>query len=126
MQTRPNDIPVDKFGCPQDFDGDGVPNFMDECPDTPIGIPVDKNGCSTDSDGDGIIDSKDKCPKTPIGKKVDENGCEIIVETQVKEYVLSSGATFAFGQSTLLPTAYPELDKLVKIMVEIPHITVEN
>jgi outer membrane protein OmpA-like peptidoglycan-associated protein len=118
--NTPNDIPVDKFGCPQDFDGDGVPNFMDECPDTPIGIPVDKNGCSLDSDGDGIIDSKDKCPKTPIGKKVDENGCEIIVEKQVKEYVLSSGATFAFGQSNLLPTAYPELDKLVKIMVESP------
>ena len=119
--NTPQNIQVDNFGCPQDFDGDGVPNYLDDCLDTPPGFPVDKNGCSLDSDGDGIIDSKDKCPKTPIGKKVDENGCEIKEEVQVKEIVLSSGATFAFGQSTLLPTAYPELDKLVQFMVENPN-----
>ncbi len=118
--NTPKDIPVDKFGCPTDSDGDGVPDFMDECPNTPKGISVDKNGCSMDSDGDGVIDSKDICPNTPLGKKVDENGCEMKEEVQVKEIVLSSGATFAFGQSSLLPAAYPELDKLVKVMIENP------
>src|SRR3990170_939827 len=118
--NTPKDIPVDKFGCPTDSDGDGVPDFMDECPNTPKGISVDKNGCSMDSDGDGVIDSKDICPNTPLGKKVDENGCEMKEEVQVKEIVLSSGATFAFGQSSLLPAVYPELDKLVKVMIENP------
>jgi outer membrane protein OmpA-like peptidoglycan-associated protein len=118
--NTPKDVPVDKFGCPKDSDGDGVPDFMDECPNTPKGISVDRNGCPMDSDGDGVIDSKDKCPNTPLGKKVDENGCEVKEEAQVKEIVLSSGATFAFGQSTLLPAAYPELDKLVKVMIENP------
>ena len=118
--NTPKDIPVDKFGCPTDSDGDGVPDFMDECPNTPKGISVDKNGCSMDSDGDGVIDSKDICPNTPLGKKVDENGCEMKEEVQVKEIVLSSGATFAFGQSSLLPAAYPDLDKLVKVMIENP------
>ncbi len=113
-------IPVDKFGCPKDFDDDGVPDFMDYCPDTPKGISVDNKGCSIDSDGDGVIDAKDKCPNTHAGKKVDEFGCEIKEEAREKKVILSSGATFAFGQSALLPAAYPELDKLVKVMVESP------
>jgi outer membrane protein OmpA-like peptidoglycan-associated protein len=117
--NTPQNILVDKFGCPQDSDGDGVPDFLDKCTNTPNGIKVDKNGCPIDSDGDGIPDTKDKCPDTPQGKKVDENGCEK-EDTQVKEVTLSSSTTFAFGQSTLLPAAYPELDKLVKIMVDNP------
>ena len=67
-----------------------------------------------------MIDAKDKCPNTHAGKKVDEFGCEIKEETREKKVILSSGATFAFGQSALLPAAYPELDKLVKVMVESP------
>ena len=118
--NTPLNIPVDKFGCPNDSDGDGVPDFLDDCPDTPKGISVDKKGCSIDSDGDGVIDAKDKCPNTPVGKKVDEFGCEIKEEAREKEVILSSGTTFAFGQSALLPAAYPELDKLVKVMVENP------
>ena len=118
--NTPNGITVDKYGCPEDSDKDGVPDFMDICPDTPKGITVDKNGCSTDSDGDGVTDSKDKCPDTPTGKRVDESGCEIKQEPKVKEVTLSSGTTFAFGQSALLPAAYPELDRLVKILVENP------
>ena len=118
--NTPLNIPVDKFGCPKDSDGDGVPDFMDDCPDTPKGISVDNKGCSIDSDGDGVIDAKDKCPNTTVGKRVDEFGCEIKEEVQEKEVILSSGTTFAFGQSALLPAAYPELDKLVKVMVENP------
>lgn len=118
--NTPLNIPVDKFGCPKDSDGDGVPDFMDDCPDTPKGISVDNKGCSIDSDGDGVIDAKDKCPNTTVGKRVDEFGCEIKEEVRENEVILSSGTTFAFGQSALLPAAYPELDKLVKVMVKSP------
>jgi outer membrane protein OmpA-like peptidoglycan-associated protein len=118
--NTPIGISVDRFGCPQDTDSDGVPDFMDNCPETPKGISIDKNGCSIDSDGDGVVDSEDKCPNTLPGKKVDEDGCELVEEAQVKEVTLSSGTTFAFGQSALLPTAYPALDKLVNVMTENP------
>jgi probable HAF family extracellular repeat protein len=30
---------------PQDSDGDGVPDVVDECPSTPTGMPVDGRGC---------------------------------------------------------------------------------
>jgi outer membrane protein OmpA-like peptidoglycan-associated protein len=58
-----------------DSDEDGVPDYLDECPGTPIGVQVDKRGCPRDSDGDGVPDYLDKCPNTPEGVQVDENGC---------------------------------------------------
>jgi len=66
---------VDRNGCPIDTDGDGVPDDKDQCPNTPKGVHVDATGCSIDSDGDGIPDYMDKCPDTPIGEAVNANGC---------------------------------------------------
>ena len=73
----PAGVKVDEFGCPVDSDKDGVPDYLDECPDTPIGIAVDQSGCPLDSDGDGVNDALDKCPNTPAGVKVDEFGCPV-------------------------------------------------
>ena len=58
-----------------DFDGDGVFDRIDRCPDTPPGCTVDKWGCESDRDGDGVCDGRDQCPHTPKGMKVDKNGC---------------------------------------------------
>ena len=59
-----------------DSDGDGVPDHLDKCPNTPPGCPVDENGCSPDADGDGVPDCIDKCPNTPKNcRPVDKNGC---------------------------------------------------
>ncbi len=58
-----------------DYDGDGVFDRIDRCPDTPPGCTVDKWGCEKDSDGDGVCDGRDQCPDTPKGMKVDRNGC---------------------------------------------------
>lgn len=74
-QTTPASVPVDKYGCPPDSDGDGVPDYLDKCPNTPSGVKVDKDGCPLDSDRDGVSDYLDKCPDTPAGMKVDQNGC---------------------------------------------------
>ena len=63
------------FGKPKDSDKDGVPDKIDQCPDTPIGCIVDAKGCPLDSDGDGVCDGLDKCPNTPKGCKVDASGC---------------------------------------------------
>jgi OOP family OmpA-OmpF porin len=71
----PKGVKVDKDGCPVDSDGDGVPDYLDKCPETPAGVKVDKDGCPLDSDGDGVPDYLDKCPGTPAGVKVDKDGC---------------------------------------------------
>jgi outer membrane protein OmpA-like peptidoglycan-associated protein len=75
--NTPLNAPVDKNGCPLDSDKDGVPNYLDQCPNTPAGIKVDKTGCAVDSDKDGVADDKDKCPNTPAGVEVDKYGCGI-------------------------------------------------
>ena len=59
----------------EDSDGDGVPDPMDRCPDTPPGVQVDETGCIADLDGDGVPNAMDKCPDTPIGTPVNEFGC---------------------------------------------------
>lgn len=61
----------------KDSDGDGVPDKLDKCPDTPAGVPVDADGCPLDSDKDGVPDYLDKCPNTPPGVKVDADGCPL-------------------------------------------------
>lgn len=58
-----------------DFDGDGVYDRIDYCPDTPKGCGVDQWGCSSDADGDGVCDELDRCANTPKGEKVDKEGC---------------------------------------------------
>ncbi|MFP5381950.1 MAG: OmpA family protein [Gammaproteobacteria bacterium] len=65
------------LGAPADTDGDGVPNRLDQCPNTPKGAKVDAKGCPLDSDGDGVFDGLDQCPNTPAGVKVDGKGCPV-------------------------------------------------
>lgn len=60
-----------------DRDGDGVPNNVDRCRDTPLGDRVDAAGCTLpkDADHDGVVDAQDRCPGTPAGTPVDATGC---------------------------------------------------
>lgn len=51
------------FGKVKDGDLDGVPDRLDECPDTPAGVQVDEKGCPIDTDGDGVADYVDDCPE---------------------------------------------------------------
>ena len=73
--NTPKGVAVDAYGCPKDTDGDGVPDYLDKCPDTPHGVAVDANGCPKDTDGDGVPDYLDKCPDTPHGQSVNADGC---------------------------------------------------
>jgi outer membrane protein OmpA-like peptidoglycan-associated protein len=66
---------VDAHGCPTDADGDGVFDGLDQCAGTPKGCMVDAKGCPLDADGDGVCDGLDKCADTPKGATVDANGC---------------------------------------------------
>ncbi len=73
----PHGVTVDARGCPVDSDGDGVPDYLDKCPATPKGVTVDSHGCPVDTDGDGVADYLDKCPGTPKGVRVDADGCPV-------------------------------------------------
>ena len=66
---------VDANGCPKDSDGDAVLDGIDQCANTPKGCTVDKKGCPSDADKDGVCDGVDTCPDTRAGATVNATGC---------------------------------------------------
>lgn len=126
--NTPKSIDIDEYGCPFDHDADGIPDYLDKCKDTPANSQVDVNGCPVDSDHDGIPDYLDKCPESPAGAVVDATGCSkendkdgTVVWQRSERTVLNSGVTFNSGGTTLLPSAYPELNKLLEKMRALPN-----
>jgi hypothetical protein len=69
-----DDIPIYQDS---DRDGDGVVDFLDNCPFTPNEDQLDSNGngvgdvCEGDVDGDGIPDFLDNCANTPNPEQTD-------------------------------------------------------
>jgi OOP family OmpA-OmpF porin len=106
-----------------DSDGDGVPDDIDACPNTPKGVAVDKKGCPMDSDGDGVPDYRDQCPETPAGLKVDETGCAVVAE--VKKLLVLEGVKFEFGSSKIAEESKKLLDNTaLRAMNENPSLRV--
>jgi outer membrane protein OmpA-like peptidoglycan-associated protein len=65
---------------PPDTDGDGIPDFRDDCPTVKEDFDgfEDVEGCpDPDNDKDGVLDVNDSCPMQPEDKDgfEDENGC---------------------------------------------------
>ena len=58
-----------------DWDGDGVIDKADACPETPTGSHVDWKGCLKDTDNDGVYDGQDLCPETLPYITVNRDGC---------------------------------------------------
>ncbi|MDA8404598.1 MAG: outer membrane beta-barrel domain-containing protein [Desulfobacteraceae bacterium] len=108
--------PVSTVAAPPmvDSDRDGVPDYKDECPNTPMGVAVDAKGCPLDSDMDGVPDYKDECPNTPKGAHVDTRGCWVI-----------QGVLFDTDKA-IIKTAYVrELDDVVTVMNNNPGLRFE-
>lgn len=122
--NTPVNIAVDVNGCPVDSDKDGIPDYLDLCKDTPKGVPVDDRGCPEDADDDGVPDFKDLCPNTPVGTEVNKWGCPIDEKVyepiQKTEFILSGGINFEIGKADLLNVAFPELQKVLKVMNDYP------
>lgn len=77
-----------------DTDLDSVPDFVDLCPNTPIGVEVDGVGCPLDSDGDGVADYLDAELNSPEGAIVDSSGVaytDADFEQMYLEYTDESG-----------------------------------
>jgi OOP family OmpA-OmpF porin len=89
----PRGAVVDETGCAADADGDGVANNLDRCPDTPQGVQVDAAGCPVDSDGDGVPDFRDDCPGTAPRTVVDTRGCPVAGVEVVDGGLRISGVT---------------------------------
>ncbi|MBW1782879.1 MAG: OmpA family protein [Deltaproteobacteria bacterium] len=109
----PLGVDVDRRGCPIDTDGDGVPDYLDKCPGTPKGMAVDSHGCPLDTDGDGVPDYQDACPGTPKGARVDQEGCWVIHE-----------AFFDFDKYEIRPRFYPIFDEVVAVLQNNPSLKI--
>jgi outer membrane protein OmpA-like peptidoglycan-associated protein len=103
---------------PMDSDRDGVPDDIDQCPNTPFGVQVDAVGCPLppppppaplDSDQDGVLDINDACPGTPLGMKVDDHGCAI-----KSAKIVLHDINFEFGKAVLTSDAKLALDKVLE------------
>ena len=103
---------------PPDSDGDGVPDSIDQCPNTPQGVQVDAVGCPLDSDHDGVPDYLDKCPGTPPGLKVDAQGCEM-------EEMVLRGVNFKTNSAELEPDSADILDGVVAVLRQRPDAKAE-
>jgi len=82
-----------------------------------------------DSDGDGVPDFLDKCPNTPLGTKVDGSGCPLPVATNTVEKVYITeqdraivkeaikNLEFDFAKATIRPHSFASLDKVAELLV---------
>jgi len=113
----------------KDGDGDGVPDHLDNCPDTPWGSEVDEIGCpkepvatrliheksdSLDADNDGVLDPLDKCLQTPETAEVDENGCWATPDI-----------LFDFDSDSIKPQYYTALEVIIGVLERNPGVKVE-
>ncbi len=112
-------IPIATPKPPIDKDEDGVPDFRDQCTDTPKGEKVGKWGCELDDDKDTIVNRLDMCPDTKLDAKVDNSGCEI------PEIIILRGVNFETGSEKLKPDSKYVLDDAADILVRYPALKVE-
>jgi len=125
-------------GCPAlpDRDGDGIPDSSDKCPDTPEDFDKidDWDGCpEDDADEDGIGDAEDACPKEPGDKSeiAEKNGCPQFIRriTGSSEIEILKQVEFATGSARILPSSYPILDevyRLLNVNKEITLLSIEG
>lgn len=107
---------TDAQGCPLDSDGDGVPDYRDQCPGTVAGVSVNADGCPVDSDNDGVPDNRDQCPNTPAGVEVNSLGCQ--------DALVLEGVNFEFDSAQLTAEAQQELRVVAQRLANNPNVRV--
>lgn len=135
-----------KNGCPElDTDGDGVPDSVDRCPDTPEGTAVFTDGCTEkdfekdnapvppkpvddDYDDDGILNDDDDCPDDPenFNGFLDDDGCpddpsQKVTVTKDKIVIIDK-VHFDTSKATIRPESFDILNQVVDVLDENPQI----
>jgi len=92
--------PVDFLasGNTEDFDGDGIIDLIDNCPNTPKNIKVDSLGCPFDSDGDKVPDYKDEEIDTEFPEFANDKGVEMTNDMIYKSYLQFIDSTWEFAE----------------------------
>lgn len=73
-----------------DEDNDGYMDGWDQCPGTPFGVDTDTTGCPLDDDYDGIPNYLDNEPNSRYGAYVDDQGVEISEDNLISLLDMSS------------------------------------
>ena len=100
-----------------DEDGDFILDVTDRCPGTPYGVAVDSLGCPLDMDGDGVPDYLDQEPDTERDAWVDDDGVKISEEAyraalELREYAMPREDVAAY---TSIISGQYELDSQLEI-----------
>jgi OOP family OmpA-OmpF porin len=92
----------------KDSDGDGVADYLDKEPNTPINARVSFSGITLDSDNDGTPDHLDKCPFLPGPSST--GGCpieEVKAEVDFLKKAINDGyVNVYFGFDSSKPLSY--------------------
>ncbi|MBN3580815.1 OmpA family protein [Algoriphagus aestuarii] len=113
----------------KDSDGDGVPDYLDKEPNTPIGARVNSHGTTMDSDGDGTPDHMDNCPFVP--GPASTNGCpvqEIKQEVDFFKKAINDGYVnvyFAFDSAKPLGYSIPAANYVANFLKKNPGVVIE-
>lgn len=108
-----------------DTDGDGITDFVDECPNE-IG-PADRQGCpdpDPDRDGDGVVDRLDNCPDE-VGTEVN-HGCQnaqLVVIGSDELTLLDRVAFRTRNSSVIVKSSLRVLDNVAAVLGAHPEIT---
>ncbi len=102
-----------------DEDGDGVIDFIDECPWTPPGVEVDEKGCPLDKDGDFVPNYKDDELETREKAPVTRTGVEMTDDMIYEAYqrYMDSTGVFAETESKLIAGEKKKRKQTYKVQV---------
>lgn len=113
----------------KDSDGDGVPDYLDKEPNTPVGARVNSQGMTLDSDGDGTPDHMDKCPFLP--GPASTNGCpvqEVKQEVDFFKKAINEGYVnvyFAFDSAKPIGYSVSAVNYVANFMKKNPGVALE-
>lgn len=122
-------------GSPQtDTDGDGIPDNVDNCPNTfnPDQADADGDGvgdvCDPDIDGDGILNDDDNCPFVFNPDQADSNGdgigdacteiCDTVAATDLP-ITITTTANVTYTSSVIVPFDFSITD--INVLININH-----